>query len=74
VIGWLQGASASLDNTVTGVRQIAPGRFSVTRKAPGGLGALELVLLSRWVDPPTTRGVRRAAPVAQVAPRTPPAP
>jgi hypothetical protein len=67
---WLKETTSTLDNTVTAVVQKAPGTFEFQRKAPAGLTAFELVVLTRWLDPPTTRPTRsqatRKAPAAAV--------
>jgi hypothetical protein len=52
---WLSQCGASLENTVTEVRQTGAGEFAFTRKAPAALSAFELVLLTRWLDPPLER-------------------
>lgn len=55
---WLNGTISSVENTVTEVRQTGAGEFAFTRKAPGGFSAMEWVLLTRWIEPPTTRPAR----------------
>jgi hypothetical protein len=65
---WLQETTAQIDNTVTTVRQTGPGAFQFQRKAPAGLTAFELVVLTRWLDPPTARPARTGGQPRALAP------
>ncbi|HTI73133.1 MAG TPA: hypothetical protein VMF06_24375 [Candidatus Limnocylindria bacterium] len=56
---WLWGCSTNLGNTITRVTQTTPGEFDLVRNSDSGLSAMELVLFSRWVDPPQTIAERR---------------
>jgi hypothetical protein len=47
---WLDRIGPTLGNTVTEVTQTAPNELSFTRKAPGGLTAVELVALANWLE------------------------
>jgi hypothetical protein len=46
---WLGGLGPLAGNTVTEITRVAPNELSVTRKAPIGFTAVELVLLADWV-------------------------
>jgi len=45
---WLTGLGDLPGNTVTEITRVAPNELSLTRKAPIGVTALELVLLADW--------------------------
>jgi hypothetical protein len=47
---WLNRVGPTLGNTVTEVTQTAPNELSFTRKAPGGLTAVELTALANWLE------------------------
>ena len=47
---WLNRIGPTLGNTVTEVTQTAPNELSFTRKAPGGLTAIELTALANWLE------------------------
>ena len=49
---WLNHVGPTLSNTVTEVMQTAPNELSFTRKAPGGLTAVELIALANWLEAP----------------------
>jgi len=53
---WLNRVGPTLGNTVTEVRQTAPNELSFTRKAPGGLTAVELTALANWLEAPNFPG------------------
>jgi hypothetical protein len=46
---WLTGLGDLPGNAVTEITRVAPNELSLTRKAPIGVTALELVLLADWV-------------------------
>jgi hypothetical protein len=47
---WLNRISSTLSNAVTEVTQTAPNELSFTRKASGGLTAIELTALANWLE------------------------
>lgn len=47
---WLDRIGPTLGNTVTTVTQTAPDELTFTRKAPGGLVAVEFVALANWLE------------------------
>jgi hypothetical protein len=47
---WLDRIGPTLGNTVTALTQTAPDELTFTRKAPGGLTAIELVALANWLE------------------------
>ena len=47
---WLDRVGPTLSNTVTEVTQTAPNELTFTRKAPGGLTAVELTALANWLE------------------------
>ena len=47
---WLDRIGPTLGNTVTEIKQTAPNELSFTRKAPGGLTAVELTALANWLE------------------------
>ncbi len=47
---WLNRIGPALSNAVTEVTQTAPNELSFTRKAPGGLTAVELTALANWLE------------------------
>ena len=47
---WLDRIGPTLGNTVTEVTQTAPNELTFTRKAPGGLTAIELTALANWLE------------------------
>jgi hypothetical protein len=47
---WLNCVGPTLGNNVTEVTQTAPNELSFTRKAPGGLTAVELTVLANWLE------------------------
>jgi hypothetical protein len=49
---WLDRVGPTLGNTVTEIMQTAPNELSFTRKAPGGLTAVELIALANWLEAP----------------------
>jgi len=53
---WLNRVGPTLGNTVTEVTQTAPNELSFTRKAPGGLTAVELTALANWLEAPNFPG------------------
>ena len=68
---WLDRIGPTLGNAMTEVTQTAPDELSFTRKAPGGLTAVELTALANWLEAPNFPGCdlrlpppqfRRAAP------------
>jgi hypothetical protein len=46
---WLHRAAPKLGNTVTEITQTAPNELTLTRKAPGGLTAVEFIALAHWL-------------------------
>ena len=60
---WLTDGLGKVDNTVTQIRQSGPGTFTLTRKAPVALTAMEWVLLGRWLDPATPRNPKMSRSV-----------
>ena len=76
---WLARVGPTLGNTVTEITQTAPNELSFTRKAPGGLTAVELTALANWLEAtnfpgcdlrlPTTKFVKHPHPQT---PGTPP--
>jgi hypothetical protein len=46
---WFSSLARLVGNTVTEITRSAPNELSVTRKAPVGLSALELVSLANWL-------------------------
>jgi hypothetical protein len=59
---FLEESAPYLENAVTVVSQKSPGVFELQRKTTVGLTSFELVLLTRWLDPPTARPARPARP------------
>ncbi|MGA2030074.1 MAG: hypothetical protein ABSG87_08385, partial [Verrucomicrobiota bacterium] len=47
---WLKRIRPMLGNTVTEITQTAPNELTLTRKAPGGLTAIEFVALAHWLE------------------------
>jgi hypothetical protein len=47
---WLDRIGPTLGNTVTTITQTAPDELTFTRKAPGGLTAIEFVALANWLE------------------------
>ncbi len=58
---WMLAAAPKLGNSVTSIRRVTPTEFELTRNSGSGLTALELVLLTRWMDGPTE--IIRGAPL-----------
>jgi hypothetical protein len=58
---FLEESTPYLENAVTIVSQKSPGVFELQRKTSIGLTSFELVLLTRWLDPPTARPARTGA-------------
>jgi hypothetical protein len=77
---WLYHISPTLGVAVTEVTQTAPNELSFTRKAPGGLTAIEFTALANWLEatnfpgcdlrlpPPNPRLLRPRVPGAPVKP------
>jgi hypothetical protein len=53
---WLDRIGPTLGNNVTEVTQTAPNELLFTRKAPGGLTAVELTALANWLEAPNFPG------------------
>ena len=53
---WLDRVGPTLSNNVTEVTQTAPNELSFTRKASGGLTAVELTALANWLEAPNFPG------------------
>jgi hypothetical protein len=49
-IKWLNQIGPTLGNTTTEITQTAPNELTFTRKAPGGLTAVELFALANWLE------------------------
>jgi hypothetical protein len=47
---WLDHISPTLGNTSTTITQTAPDELTFTRRAPGGLIAIEFVALANWLE------------------------
>jgi hypothetical protein len=47
---WLNRVGRTLGNNATEVTQTAPNELSFTRKAPGGLTAIEFTALANWLE------------------------
>jgi hypothetical protein len=47
---WVFAITPKLGNTVTSVKQTGPAEMTFTRKAPGGLTAVEFFALASWLD------------------------
>jgi hypothetical protein len=47
---WLQKVTPNLGNTATEVFRTAPNELTFTRSAPGGLTALEFLVLGNWLE------------------------
>ncbi|MDE3066655.1 MAG: hypothetical protein KGJ60_03800 [Verrucomicrobiota bacterium] len=47
---WLHHVGPALGNTVTEITQTASNELAFTRKAPGGLTAIELIALANWLE------------------------
>jgi hypothetical protein len=47
---WMQKIVPTLGNTDTEITQTAPDQMAFSRKAPGGLTAVELFALSNWLE------------------------
>jgi hypothetical protein len=47
---WLQKIAPHLGNTVTEILQTAPDQMTFSRTAPGGLTALEFLMLGNWLE------------------------
>ena len=69
---WLWGCTTNMGNTVTRVTQTAPGEFDLVRNSDGGLTGMELVLFSRWIDPPRAIPSRKTRNMPGLAPPAPP--
>jgi hypothetical protein len=59
---WLNQVGPTLGNSVTEIRQTAPNELSFTRKAPGGLTAVELTALANWLEAPDFPGCNLRLP------------
>jgi hypothetical protein len=53
---WLDRVGPTLGNSVTEVTQTAPNQLSFTRKASGGLTAVELIAFANWLEAPNFPG------------------
>ncbi|MGH7950680.1 MAG: hypothetical protein ACREFE_02000, partial [Limisphaerales bacterium] len=53
---WLNRIGPTLGNTVTEITRTAPDELTFTRKAPGGLTAIELLALANWLEAPNFPG------------------
>lgn len=49
---WIQKIAPKLGNTVTEITKTGPAEMTFTRKAPGGLTAMELFTLGSWLENP----------------------
>jgi hypothetical protein len=47
---WLDRIGPTLGNTMTTITQTAPDELTFTRKAPGGLVAIEFLALANWLE------------------------
>ena len=53
---WIQKITPQLGNCVTEVTQTGPAELTLTRKAPGGLTAMEFFALGCWLEAPNFPG------------------
>jgi len=53
---WILQIAPKLGNTVTEITQTGPAEMTFTRKAPGGLTAVELLALGNWLEAPNFPG------------------
>ena len=65
---WLGGLAPLAGNTVTEITSVAPNELSVTRKAPVGLTAVELVLLADWLCEANSGPIHSAPPAGPASP------
>lgn len=49
-VKWLVHIGPTLGNNVTEITQTAPNELAFTRKAPGGLTAVEFIALAHWLE------------------------
>jgi hypothetical protein len=66
---WLNRIGPTLGNTATEVTQTAPNELSFTRKAPGGLTAVELTALANWLEAPNFPGCDLRLPTPKRLPK-----
>jgi hypothetical protein len=65
---WLRGLSPLAGNTVTEITVVAPNELSLTRKAPLGFTAVELMLLSDWICEANAGPIHSPPPFGKKAP------
>jgi hypothetical protein len=68
---WLNHVGPTLGNSITEVMRTAPNELIFTRKAPGGLTAIELVALANWLEAPNFPGCDLRLPPHPLKPRRP---
>ena len=59
---WILKIAPTLGNTVTEITQTGAAEMTFTRKAPGGLTALELLALGNWLEAPNFPGCNLKLP------------
>jgi hypothetical protein len=65
---WLGGLEPLAGNTVTEITRVAPNELSLTRKAPIGFTAVELVLLADWLCDANSGPIHSPQPAAPAIP------
>jgi hypothetical protein len=69
---WLDHVGPTLGNTITEITQTAPDELTFTRKAPGGLTAVELFALANWLEASNFPGCDLRLPPSQIKPHARP--
>jgi hypothetical protein len=65
---WLAAVGPTLGNSVTKVTQTGPDQLTFTRKAPGGLTAVELIAFANWLEAPNFPGCDLRLPPPEFSP------
>lgn len=68
---WLRTVSPKLGNTITEVTAVSPTELKAVRRSDLGLTAIELTLLSRWLDNPAFPALAYPTNAMPGLPRTP---
>jgi hypothetical protein len=69
---WLNHVGPTLGNTITEITQTAPDELTFTRKAPGGLTAVEFFALANWLEAANFPGCDLRLPPPRAKPRAQP--
>jgi hypothetical protein len=69
---WLNHIGPTLGNTITEITQTAPDELTFTRKAPGGLTAVELFALANWLEAANFPGCDLRLPPSRIRPHARP--